>query len=141
MVALSVGGVMGAIAMTGNWQATRPAEACETGPKPVDFTYLHRFTFGDRGLEREVLYLFAQSAQGYIAQIRGATDAKAWIAATHTLKGSARAVGAWRAARAAEMAEKMAFDGDPDRRAFLIDMAEDAVDEAISYIVQVFPET
>jgi HPt (histidine-containing phosphotransfer) domain-containing protein len=73
--------------------------------------------------------------------MRDAHDAKSWHAAAHTLKGSARAVGAWRAARAAEMAEKIAFDGDQDRRAFMIDMAEEATDEAIGYIVQVFPET
>ena len=132
---------MGAMAMTMNWQAPRPAETCDVGPKPVDFGYLHRFTAGDRALEREVLYLFAQSAHGYVAQMRDAHDAKSWNAATHTLKGSARAVGAWRAARAAEMAEKCAFDSDGDRRAFLIDMAEEATDEAISFIVQVFPET
>jgi HPt (histidine-containing phosphotransfer) domain-containing protein len=121
----------------------------EGGPKPVDFTYLHRFTAGDRALEREVLYLFAQSAPVYVAQMRAATDAKTWVAASHTLKGSARAVGAWRVARAAEMAEKVPFDAttnghsenSEDRRAFLIDMAEEATDEAIGYIVRVFPET
>jgi HPt (histidine-containing phosphotransfer) domain-containing protein len=113
----------------------------EQGPKPVDMTYLHRFTAGDRGLEREVLYLFAQSAPVYIENMRAATDAKAWIAAAHTLKGSARAVGAWRVARAAELAEKISIDADLDRRAFLIDTAEEAADEAIGYIVQIFPET
>jgi HPt (histidine-containing phosphotransfer) domain-containing protein len=132
---------MGAVAMTNNWPTAKPADAYDAGPKPIDFTYLHRFTAGDRTLEREVLYLFAQSAPVYLADMLAATDSKAWKAASHTLKGSARAVGAWRAARAAEMAEKLPFEAEADRREFLIDMAADAIDEAIAYIVQVFPET
>jgi HPt (histidine-containing phosphotransfer) domain-containing protein len=138
---IEIGGVMGAVAIMQTSPAVRPSEAHEAGPKPVDFTYLHRFTSGDRMLEREVLYLFAQAAPAYIRQMRAAHDQKSWHAASHTLKGSARAVGAWRAARAAELAEKLTFDADADRRSLLIDTAEEAVDEAIGYVVQVFPET
>jgi HPt (histidine-containing phosphotransfer) domain-containing protein len=133
------GSVNGAV--TGSFIERRINGPRETGPKPVDMTYLHRFTGGDRTLEREVLYLFAQSAPMYIENMRSATDAKGWKVASHTLKGSARAVGAWRVARAAESAEKICFDDDLDRRAFLIDTAEEACDEAIGYIVRIFPET
>jgi HPt (histidine-containing phosphotransfer) domain-containing protein len=113
----------------------------ETGTKPIDFSYLKRFTFSNRDLEREVLYLFAQSAPGYVRALRDARCAKDWHDSAHTLKGAARAVGAWRVARMAELAEKLRFDLEIDRRAFAADVASEALDEAIGYIVKVFPET
>lgn len=119
----------------------RPDEAREAGTKPVDFTYLGRFTLGNRELEREVLYLFAQHAPTYLNNLRIAASSKAWHDAAHTLKGSARAVGAWRVARSAEIAEKVCFEAHADRCSFAVDHAAEALDEAIAFIVQVFPET
>ena len=60
--------------------------------------------------------------------------AKAWHDAAHTLKGAARGVGAWRVARVAENAERLRFDTDEDRRAFAIDSATEALDEAIGFV-------
>lgn len=122
------------------WQERRD-ERREAGTKPIDFTYLGRFTFGNRELEREVLYLFAQHAPIYLNNLRSASTSKAWHDAAHTLKGSARAVGAWRVARSAEMAEKICFEENTDRKSFAADSASEAVEEAISYIVLQFPET
>ena len=119
----------------------RRDERREAGTKPIDFTYLGRFTFGNRELEREVLYLFAQHAPMYLANLKSAETSKAWHDAAHTLKGSARAVGAWRVARSAELAEKICFEGESDRKSFAADHATEAVEEAITYIVQQFPET
>jgi HPt (histidine-containing phosphotransfer) domain-containing protein len=112
----------------------------EGGTKPVDFGYLKRFTFGNRELEREVLYLFSQNAPIYIARLRDATTQKAWHDAAHTLKGSARAVGAWRLARAAEMAEKLRYEIDRDRCQFAIDVIAEATAEATRFVVEIFPE-
>ncbi len=108
--------------------------------KPIDFAYLKRFTFGNRELEREVLYLFAQHAPIYIARLKDADTPKTWYDAAHTLKGSARAVGCWRLARAAEAAEKLRFGGDTDRRQFSIDVIIEAADEATRYVIEIFPE-
>ena len=113
----------------------------EPGTRAVDFAYLKRFTFGNRELEREVLYLFAQSMPGYLEALRGAATPKAWHDAAHTLKGSARAVGAWRVARAAEMAERTDRQRDADRCSFALDILAEAIDEAVGYIVEVFPQT
>ncbi len=121
--------------------AGRVDDRRDAGTKAIDFTYLRRFTLGNRDLEREVLYLFAQHSPGYLAALRQAATPKAWHDAAHTLKGSARAVGAWRVARAAETAEKLRFDTDLERRQFALDNIAEAVDEAIAYIAQVFPET
>ena len=66
---------------------------------PIDFAHLSRMTLGDGDLEREVLTMFsAQSARlvGQIAALAGDAGALA-----HTLKGSARAIGAFAVADAA----------------------------------------
>ena len=111
----------------------------DAATKPIDFTYLRRFTLGNQDLEREVLYLFAESAPAYLKSLESACTPKEWHDAAHTLKGSARAVGAWRVARTAEVAEKLRFDTDHDRRAFAIDSAYEAGEEALRYILSVFP--
>lgn len=121
---------------------TEPVDAKRNvNPMAIDFAYLKKFTLGNRDLEREVLYLFATHSPGYLANLRNAGSAKAWHDAAHTLKGSARAVGAWRVARMAEAAEKFSFEAERDRCGFAIDSCAEAIDEAIAYIVQVFPET
>jgi HPt (histidine-containing phosphotransfer) domain-containing protein len=122
----------------GSAQAAIDRNAC---PMAIDFAYLKKFTLGNRDLEREVLYLFAQHSPGYLANLRQAGSAKAWRDAAHTLKGSARAVGAWRVAKMAEAAERFSFETEKDRCGFACDSCAEAIDEAIAYIVQVFPET
>lgn len=72
---------------------------------PIDWAHLSRYTMNDRALEQEVLGLFAMEAPRYLAQLQSATSHKAWIEAAHTLKGSARAVGAWAIAECAQAAE------------------------------------
>lgn len=71
----------------------------------LDRDHLARYTLGDSGLEREVLKLFIDQVPESLALLRGSRDADAWLRAAHTIKGSARAVGAWRLADAAERAE------------------------------------
>jgi HPt (histidine-containing phosphotransfer) domain-containing protein len=72
--------------------------------RPVDLAHLARSTMGDRSLEREVLALFARQATLLLDRMRQAEPASvAGIA--HTLKGSARGIGAWRVADAAERLE------------------------------------
>jgi chemotaxis protein histidine kinase CheA len=76
-------------------------------PRPgvIDEDHLGQMTFGDRGLEREVLEIFRRQAAIMLARIGGSEPATA-SAAVHTLKGSARGIGAWRVARAAERLEQ-----------------------------------
>src|SRR5262249_56378628 len=69
-----------------------------------DGVHLARMTLGDRSLEREVLALFDRQAGMLLVRMQQA--ARTGIcAAAHTLKGSARGIGAWRVARAAEAVE------------------------------------
>jgi HPt (histidine-containing phosphotransfer) domain-containing protein len=76
-------------------------------PTVIDDTHLQRMTLGDRRLEREVLELFVRQTTIMLGRIVGAEPALA-AAAAHTLKGSARGIGAWRVARAAELVENAA---------------------------------
>jgi len=80
---------------------------------PVDLAYLARFTLGNVALEREVLQLFAAQMPLYLEALRGARVRKAWREAAHSIKGSACAVGAWRLAGCAELAERVGVDGEP----------------------------
>ena len=70
---------------------------------PIDLTHLARMTLGDATLERQVLGLFASQATHLIEQLT-ALPAEAGALA-HTLKGSARAIGAFRVAECAEALE------------------------------------
>lgn len=77
----------------------------------IDHAHLARYTLGDPELEFEVLQLFAGEAPRTVALLKAAADAGAvalrdWRMGCHTLKGSARAVGAWRVADLAEVAER-----------------------------------
>lgn len=73
--------------------------------EPVDRKHLARHTFGDRELEHEVLELFLGQSQLYLERLRQAADGESWRMAAHTLKGSARGIGAWGVAERAEDAE------------------------------------
>src|SRR5215212_825869 len=73
----------------------------------IDFEHLSKMTLGERSLEREVLELFDQQATMLTGRMREAAPAVI-AASAHTLKGSARGIGAWRVARAAEAVERAA---------------------------------
>jgi HPt (histidine-containing phosphotransfer) domain-containing protein len=108
-----------------------PRLAAEPTPSsPLDRTYLSRQTFGDRKLEREVLDLFRTQSPIYLGRVKAARSDSEWREAVHTLKGSARAVGAWRIAEAAERAEL----GNPSSRAASIAQLESSVLEANAFI-------
>jgi HPt (histidine-containing phosphotransfer) domain-containing protein len=77
-------------------------------------------TLGDRRLEREVLEIFVRQTTIMLNRIVGAEPALA-AAAAHTLKGSARGIGAWRVARAAELLEQAATG----------DCSEGGIDDAL----------
>lgn len=72
--------------------------------RPIDLVHLARQTLGDRALEREILDLFLTQVKAVLSRLEAAApDARPDLA--HTLKGSARAVGAWKVALQAEACE------------------------------------
>jgi HPt (histidine-containing phosphotransfer) domain-containing protein len=76
---------------------------------PIDTEHLRRMTLGDASLEREVLAMFSAQAVSLIATL-AALPADAGALA-HTLKGSARAIGAFGVADAAESLEAAILSG------------------------------
>lgn len=101
----------------------------------IDHDHLRRYTMGDRQLETEVLDLFAGELPKTIAALRAAQTTSEWKIAAHTLKGSARAVGAWRIASAAVAAEAdPRLVSDPVRKAETVAVCELAVRDCIIYI-------
>jgi HPt (histidine-containing phosphotransfer) domain-containing protein len=88
----------------------RPAEFSAQAQRrnadaPVDLAHLRRYTLGDKALEAEVLELFLAQLGQSLAMLKAADSASEWKFAVHTLKGSSRAVGAWRIAELAQKAE------------------------------------
>lgn len=71
----------------------------------IDEAHLERMTLGDGRLEREVLQIFVRQAAVLMGRIASAEPAHV-AAAAHTLTGSARGIGAWRVAQAAERLER-----------------------------------
>ena len=89
-------------------------------PAPIDFDHLTRQTFGDHALERELLELFAAQCDALVPAIGDARRPQDGVMAAHTLKGSARAVGAWALAALADRAETLLGNGDMDGVAILM---------------------
>jgi HPt (histidine-containing phosphotransfer) domain-containing protein len=88
----------------------------------IDDDHLRRMTLGDQRLEREVLEIFVRQIAIMLTRI-GETDPALTAATAHTLKGSARGIGAWRVERAAERLEEAAA-AHPAREAFANAVAE-----------------
>jgi HPt (histidine-containing phosphotransfer) domain-containing protein len=103
-------------------QSNAIAMPAREGPLTIDEVHLERMTLGDRSLEREVLEIFARQTTMTLERIAGSGPARA-AAAAHTLKGSARGIGAWRVAQAAERLEEAAA-GEADETAMLAAIAE-----------------
>jgi len=78
---------------------------------PISLDLLRRVTLGDTMLEREVLGMFSSQAARLLERLQVLPEDAAAVA--HTLKGSARAVGALEVADAAEELEAALGKGDP----------------------------
>jgi HPt (histidine-containing phosphotransfer) domain-containing protein len=90
-----------------NWMPSPPLVPDDG---PIDIGHLKRMTLGDAGLEREVLAMFAGQAVRLIDALAALPPEAADLA--HTLKGSARAIGAFHVADAAEALEAAIKDGE-----------------------------
>jgi HPt (histidine-containing phosphotransfer) domain-containing protein len=105
-----------------------PAVSGLTASQPViDLVHLGRMTLGEKSLEAEVLALFDRQTDMLLTRMEQAPPAAA-AAFAHTIKGSARGIGAWRVAEAAEAVERAAA-GSADLTGVIGGLAA-AVDEA-----------
>jgi HPt (histidine-containing phosphotransfer) domain-containing protein len=99
---------MSALAKPADWVDSPPL--APEGPV-LDLDHLQRMTLGERELEREVLMLFAQQSADLLARLEKLPREGASLA--HTLKGSARGIGAFAVADAADDLERRLRQGLP----------------------------
>lgn len=98
----------------------------------IDRDHLARMTFGDHGLERELLELFDRQAAILVGRMRS-VDAASIAALAHTLKGSAVGVGATAVAQAAAAVEQASG---PQALAATLDRLAAAVEAARRHIAE-----
>lgn len=98
--------------------------------RPLDLAHLGDQTLGDRDLEREVLALFVEQAQSVRKRI-GKADMKERLFLAHSLKGSARGVGAFPIAECLCAVEESPTDRQILRR------LERLIDEASDFIASI----
>jgi len=108
--------------------------------RPIDLEHLSRMTLGERELEREVLRLFDRQADMLLVKMQEAAPA-AIAAYAHTLKGSARGIGAWAVARTAYDAEVAAQAADPAHLARAMSRLTLAIGEARQMIADLLRAT
>lgn len=108
--------------------------------RPVDLVHLSRYTLGNRSLEREVLSLFLTQSAIYLKRLKEAGADKEWVDAAHTIKGSAKSIGAWQLARSAETAEALNGAARKSGSLQLLAELERLVGETNSYIESLLAE-
>jgi HPt (histidine-containing phosphotransfer) domain-containing protein len=89
------------------------AAAAAGEQQAIDEEHLRHVTLGDARLEREVLQIFVRQTVAMLERIAGGKPIAA-AAAAHTLMGSARGIGAWRLAGAAERLERASAAGNEE---------------------------
>ena len=101
---------------------------------PVDFEHLKTYTAGDLSVEREVLGLFVHQVELWIRMLQESGDDEIWRDAAHSLKGSARGIGAWHVAELCEQAESLPVDADPSERSAVLDDIKAAIAAVVESI-------
>jgi HPt (histidine-containing phosphotransfer) domain-containing protein len=112
-----------------------PSPSIAPADLAIDRVHLARMTLGDKHLEAEVLALFDRQAGLLLARMRQGLPA-AVGAYAHTLKGSARGIGTWRVAEAAEAVECAACVTGAADLADAIDRLAAAIAEAQAAIAE-----
>lgn len=117
-----------------------PSVSCESlQVSPVDLKHLRRYTMGDYKLEKEILGLFLGQLPQTIKALSEASTDQDWRMAAHTLKGSGRAVGAWRVARLAELAERQLNVKNRAMCSQAVERIQEAAAEARAFIETTYP--
>lgn len=125
--------------------AADPLEPLPGGPcaRPIDLVHLSRQSLGDRALEIELLSLFERQAGQTVARlaVRSAGGDRRWRRdLAHTLKGSARAVGAMAVAAAAEAYEDALTGADAPATAAACEALVAAVAQARTAVLEFLAE-
>jgi HPt (histidine-containing phosphotransfer) domain-containing protein len=113
----------------------------QKAPVPViDMPHLVRQTFSDVALMCEILELFRQNTPAYVERLQQAQSHSDWRAAAHTLKGTARTIGAARLADLALEAEAMAERADLKDCKSILPLMRNALRATERQIAQILEE-
>ena len=117
----------------GKWNSDRQAHALPN-QRILDIEHLDHHTFGEVELRNELLGLFGEQLGQQMNVLQQCTSHADWLVATHTLKGSARAVGAWMIDEIAETLENLPPNGWLELRSEPMDSLSKAVQECLAAI-------
>nr|WP_321456377.1 Hpt domain-containing protein [uncultured Cohaesibacter sp.] len=84
----------------------------------LDLAHLSQQTMGDLDLQRQVLSIFVEQMKLKIPQLAPQMEGLGELA--HSIKGSAKGIGAWQVAKAAEEVEKSSGDPSAEIEALLL---------------------
>jgi hypothetical protein len=109
----------------------------EQGPV-VDQAHLNRMTGGDAALASEVLGLFREQWDLWVRLLDPTTPTLDWGNAAHTIKGSARGIGAWQLGEVCGGAEEAARAGEMtrDNKRVWLEAISDEMDKVITAIAR-----
>jgi len=108
-----------------------------TDSHEIDFDHLNRYVDGDPELTREVFGLFRHQVEIWGKSLRADADDDLWSNVMHSLKGSARAVGAMEFAEACEKAESLIGDNRrPGAREVAVETLELRITQVLNEIVR-----
>ena len=103
-----------------------------TDSPEIDFQHLNKYVGGDPDLTREIFGLFRNQVDMWGKGLSANADDEIWSSVTHSLKGSALAVGAVNLADACEKAESLVGD---DRRPGAREVAVETIETKISTVL------
>jgi HPt (histidine-containing phosphotransfer) domain-containing protein len=102
-------------------------------PNAIDLEHLHRYTGDNVALEKEIYGLFREQVRMWLKMLVADASSDAWGSAAHSLKGSARGLGAHNLAAACEAAEAVVLSGKPARALAASDVRGE-VDAVMAFI-------
>lgn len=119
---------------------TKPEPDVGGGTPVFDRAHLAHYTMNDETLECEVLGLFLTQLGATLEMIGKAETPAEWRLWTHTLKGAAAAIGAWRLQAVAVALEEEAYAPGLGERPAAFGWLDEAVAELRRQIAADFPQ-
>jgi HPt (histidine-containing phosphotransfer) domain-containing protein len=119
--------------------AARKLVRTKTVPVVFDRSHLAQYTMDSPDLEREIIGLFVAQLPAILDRLQNVSSRDDWRIATHTLKGSALAVGAYKIGELAKKLEPVNGPEQEAKRKKLLSGLVRAVNEFDEMARQLFP--
>jgi HPt (histidine-containing phosphotransfer) domain-containing protein len=117
----------------------RKLEPAKVSRVVFDRSHLTQYTTESSALEREIIGLFTAQLPGILDQLLNGNSGADWRIATHTLKGSALAIGACKIGDLARELEPANGPGKGEERKKLLSELVQAIDEFDAMARQLYP--